>query len=85
MFAFVEKIIRGRNIYDKCLSIDEMIDVLTEEIDNLKKLKRFKLDMDPSDEDRVSFKKAINSDSAEYRELTNQHDFNDITDMEIPY
>jgi|TARA_B110000914_G_scaffold226077_1_gene249053 N-acyl-D-aspartate/D-glutamate deacylase len=85
--VILEMIVQGRGIYSKCENIEEMIDVLTEEIENLKSMQKLEVDMKPNDDDRIVLTKAVVVGTKAYDELKDHHCFYDIThrDLEIPY
>ena len=83
--VILEMVVQGRGIYSKCENIAEMIDVLTEEIENLKSMQRLKVNMKPNDDDRIVLTKDAEVGTKAYDELKD-HCFYDITerDLEIP-
>ena len=85
--VILEMIVRGNGMYSKCDTIDEMIEVLTEEIENLKSMQRLEVRMTPNDDDRIVLTKDVEVGTKAYDELKNHHCFYDITerDLEIPY
>ncbi len=85
--VILEMVVRGRGIYSKCENITEMIDVLAEEIENIKSMQRLKVNMKPNDDDRIVLTKDVEVGTKAYDELKDHHCFYDITerDLEIPY
>ena len=85
--VILEMIVRGSGMYSKCDTIDEMIEVLTEEIENLKSMQRLEVRMTPNDDDRIVLTKDVEIGTKAYDELKNHHCFYDITerDLENPY
>ena len=85
--VILEMVVRGRGIYSKCENITEMIDVLTDEIENLKSMQRLEVKMKPNDDDRIVLTKDVVVGTKAYDELKDHHCFYDITerDLEIPY
>ena len=85
--VILEMIVRGSGMYSICYTIDEMIEVLTEEIENLKSMQRLEVRMTPNDDDRIVLTKDVEIGTKAYDELKNHHCFYDITerDLEIPY
>ena len=57
--VILEMIVRGSGMYSKCAAIDEMIEVLTEEIENLKSMQRLEVRMTPNDDDRIVLTKDV--------------------------